>query len=92
MIRSGRNFIMERRPIDVLDPHYRFTDIVCSGRGTPGGAVDRVASTQESGLFRCSGAAFLQRGRCDNGSEFGQDLRVVAFEIIAEPGIFRLQL
>jgi len=41
---------MERRPIDVLDPHYRFTDIVCSGRGTPGGAVDRVASTQESGL------------------------------------------
>jgi hypothetical protein len=48
MIRSGRNFIMERGPIDVLDPHYRFTDIVCSGQGTPGGAVDRVASTQES--------------------------------------------
>jgi hypothetical protein len=77
---------MERRPIDVLDPHYRFTDIVCSGRGTPGGAVHRVASTQESRLFRCPGAAFLQRCRGDNGSEFGEDLRVVAFEIVAEPG------
>jgi hypothetical protein len=32
------------------------------------------------------GAAFQRRGGND-GSEFGQDLRVVAFEITAEPGI-----
>ena len=40
--------------------------------GSPGGAVDRVASPQEGGLFRCTGAAILQRCRCDNGSEFSE--------------------
>ena len=71
----------------MLDQQCRFTDIVAAGGATPGGAVDRVASIQESGLFRYAGAAFLQRRRCDNGYEFGQDFRVVAFEIAPDPGL-----
>jgi hypothetical protein len=38
---------MERRPIQVLDPHCRFTGIIAAGGALPGDAVDRVASTQE---------------------------------------------
>ncbi len=36
MVRSERNFlIMERRPIQVLHPHCRFTDIVTAGGAPP---------------------------------------------------------
>ena len=31
-----RNFIMERRPVQVLDPHCRFTDIVTAGGARAG--------------------------------------------------------
>ena len=48
----GVTFIMERRPIQVLDPHCRFTDIGTAAGAPPVGAVDRAASTQEGGLFR----------------------------------------
>src|SRR5271169_4364491 len=72
-----RNFYRVR-PIQLLDPPCRSTDLFQPAG--PGGAVDHVASIQESRLFRCPGAAFLQRRRRDNGSEFGEDLRVVAFE------------
>ena len=78
-----RTFIREYQP-GTLIPSL---GVIVAADGDPGGAVDRVTSTQEGGLFRCPGAAFLQRCPCDNGSEFGEDLRVVAFEITAEPGI-----
>ena len=55
--------------------------------GTPAALLIGVASPQEGGLFRCTGAAILQRCRCDNGSEFGEDLRVVPSEITAEPEV-----
>jgi hypothetical protein len=76
---------MERRPIQVLDPHCRFTDIGTAAGAPFVGAVDRAASTQEGGLFRYPGVAFLQRCRCDNG----RGATAFAAGLDAKPARFR---